>query len=62
MNEVISVIAENWIYWGVPVVFLVIVAWIYRPGARRRYKSDGSIPFENDGEETMAQRRSHYPP
>jgi cbb3-type cytochrome oxidase subunit 3 len=62
MNEVVRMIAEYWFYWGVPLIFLVIVAWIYRPGAKRRYTTDGSIPFDKDGDETLAQRRSHYPP
>jgi len=33
---------------GVPLVFLVVVAWVYRPGARRRYQRDGAIPFDDD--------------
>jgi cbb3-type cytochrome oxidase subunit 3 len=62
MNEVVSLITEYWFYWGVPLIFLVIVAWIYRPAAKRRYMTDGSIPFDKDGDETLAQRRAHYPP
>jgi cbb3-type cytochrome oxidase subunit 3 len=62
MNEVVTVIAEYWLYWSVPLLFLVIVAWVYRPSAKKRYKTDGSIPFDKDGSETQAQRRSHYPP
>jgi cbb3-type cytochrome oxidase subunit 3 len=45
MNEVFNVVAEYWLYWSVPLIFLTIVAWIYRPSAKKRYKADGNIPF-----------------
>lgn len=48
MNEVVGLVAEYWLYWGVPLVFLAIVAWIYRPSAKKRYKADGNIPFRGD--------------
>jgi cbb3-type cytochrome oxidase subunit 3 len=59
MNEVVNIVADYWLYWCVPLVFLVIVAWIYRPGAKRRYKDDGNIPFETDRYEAKARQRSH---
>jgi cbb3-type cytochrome oxidase subunit 3 len=52
MNQTVSMLTEYWLYWGVPLVFLVIVIWIYRPNAKKRYKADGSIPFEGDGNES----------
>lgn len=39
--------ADAW-YWVIPLVFIAIVAWIYRPGAKRRYTADGEIPFDED--------------
>lgn len=62
MDEVVNMIAEYWLYWGIPLVFLAVVAWVYRPSAKKRYKADGDIPFEKDVDETRAQRRAHYPP
>ncbi len=30
------------------LTFLAVVVWIYRPGAEKRYKADGNIPFYGD--------------
>jgi cbb3-type cytochrome oxidase subunit 3 len=38
-------IGEYWHYFGIPLLFLAIVAWIYRPTAKKRYEADGNIPF-----------------
>ncbi len=46
MNQTVSMLPASWLYLAVPLVFLVIAIWIYRPNAKRRYKADGSIPFE----------------
>jgi cbb3-type cytochrome oxidase subunit 3 len=48
MNELARMVVEYWLYWSVPLVFLAIVLWIYRPSARKRYKEDGNIPFRGD--------------
>ena len=36
------------LYLGVPLLFVAIVAWIYRPSAKKRYQADGNIPFYGD--------------
>lgn len=33
---------------GIPVAFVILVLWIFRPGAKRRYQQDGKIPFDED--------------
>jgi cbb3-type cytochrome oxidase subunit 3 len=33
---------------GIPVIFLLIVAWVFRPGARQKYRRDANIPFEEN--------------
>lgn len=38
--------AEYWLYVIVPVIFVAIVLWVYRPSAKKRYKADGRIPFD----------------
>jgi hypothetical protein len=45
MNEIVDVVKEYWLYWSIPLVFLAVVLWIYRPSARSRYKEDGNMPF-----------------
>ena len=33
---------------GVPLLFLIVVAYVFRPSARKRYQRDGEIPFEDE--------------
>jgi cbb3-type cytochrome oxidase subunit 3 len=35
-------------YIGIPLVFLIIVIYVFRAGARRRYDRDARIPFEEN--------------
>ena len=48
MSQIATMLGEYWLYLGIPLVFLAIVAWIYRPTARKRYQADGNIPFDTD--------------
>jgi cbb3-type cytochrome oxidase subunit 3 len=46
MTWLANLITEYGFFVGVPLTLVVIVAWIYRPGAKRRYRADGAIPFD----------------
>ncbi|WP_416224182.1 CcoQ/FixQ family Cbb3-type cytochrome c oxidase assembly chaperone [Thiohalophilus sp.] len=35
---------------GIPIIFIGIVVYVYRPGARKRYKQDAKIPVNQAGE------------
>lgn len=48
MQTFMTFLTEYGWFVGVPLVFLAVVAWVYRPGARRRYQRDAAIPFEDD--------------
>jgi cbb3-type cytochrome oxidase subunit 3 len=48
MNQLVNLLSEYGLYLGIPLIFLAVVAWIYRSGARKRYKDDGEIPFRED--------------
>jgi cbb3-type cytochrome oxidase subunit 3 len=38
-----------WLWWlGVPLLFVLLVLYIFRPGAKRRYRKDARIPFEEE--------------
>ena len=41
-------------YLLIPVVFIALVVWIYRPGAKGRYTADGKIPFDEDSAKRQA--------
>ena len=51
MDNLVNLITEYGLFLGVPLLFLAVVAWVYRPGSGKRYKKDGRIPFdaEDDG-------------
>ncbi len=50
MSHLLDLLSTYGLFLGIPILFLAIVFWIYRPGARRRYREDGRLPFA-DGEE-----------
>jgi cbb3-type cytochrome oxidase subunit 3 len=33
---------------GIPVLFLLVVLYVFRPGAKRGYRRDANIPFKNE--------------
>lgn len=45
MNTLLQFLATYGLFLGLPLLFLAIVAWVYRPGAKRAYRADGRIPF-----------------
>jgi cbb3-type cytochrome oxidase subunit 3 len=50
MNQLATLLSEYGLYFGIPLVFLAIVAWIYRASAKKRFEKDGEIPFREDEE------------
>lgn len=46
--------AEYWLYMVVPLIFVAVIFWIYRPSAKKRYEADGDIPFEEDRQRSKA--------
>jgi cbb3-type cytochrome oxidase subunit 3 len=59
MTQVANMLGEYWLYLGIPLVFLAIVAWIYRPAAKKRYQVDGNIPFDRDKNEGKTGQGGH---
>ncbi len=54
MTSIGNMVGEYWLYFGIPLIFLTIVAWVYRPSAKMRYEADGNIPFVGDKNEVKA--------
>ncbi len=50
MTQLVNILAEYSLYLGIPLALLAIVAWVYRPSAKKRYQADGNIPFDEDEE------------
>jgi cbb3-type cytochrome oxidase subunit 3 len=48
MNPLVNSVVEYGLYLLIPLAFLAVVAWIYRPSAKKRYQADGNIPFYGD--------------
>jgi len=48
MTHFIDLFSTYGLFLGIPILFLLIILWVYRPGARRRYQDDARLPFEED--------------
>ncbi len=35
----------------IPLAFIAVVLYVYRPWAKKRYQRDAEIPFEEDGKQ-----------
>jgi cbb3-type cytochrome oxidase subunit 3 len=38
-------------YIGIPVVFVLVILYVFRPWARRKYRRDAEIPFREDSQD-----------
>lgn len=48
MEAFMQFLVGNIWFIGIPLIFLIIVLYVFRPGARRRYQKDAEIPFRED--------------
>lgn len=48
MDHILQFLTQYGLFIGIPLLFMGIVAWIYRPGAKKRYVADGNLPFYGD--------------
>jgi hypothetical protein len=45
MNQLDQSIVSWVLFLGLPLAFLALVAWLWRPGSGPRYRRDARIPF-----------------
>jgi cbb3-type cytochrome oxidase subunit 3 len=48
MNQILNLPVAYLLFLGIPLVFVALIAWVYRPTAKKRYLADGDIPFDGD--------------
>ena len=48
MSHLFELMATFGLFLGIPLLFLGIVFWVYRPGADTRYRQDAHLPFEDE--------------
>jgi len=48
MDAIINFITQYAFFFGIPLIFIGIVIWVYRPGAKKRYQADANLPFYGD--------------
>ncbi len=48
MDHILLFLTQYGVIIGMPLLFMAIVAWIYRPDAKKRFQADGNIPFYGD--------------
>ena len=41
---------------GIPLIFIGVIAYIYRPGAKRRYRQDAQIPLQESDDNRNRKR------
>lgn len=49
MTNLMNFLSSYGWFFAIPVAFLAVIAWVYRPGADKRYRDDARIPFKQDG-------------
>jgi len=59
MDPFVDMLTEYGLYIAMPVAFLAVVLWIYRPSAKKRYKADGNIPFYGDKRSDKSRQGGH---
>lgn len=59
MDSWVGFIAEYGLFIGIPLVFLAIVIWVYRPSAKKRYRADGNLPFYGDKKDDKHRQGGH---
>lgn len=59
MDQLVNFLAEYGLFLGIPLAFLAIVVWIYRPSAKKRYQADGNLPFYGDKKVDKSRRGGH---
>jgi cbb3-type cytochrome oxidase subunit 3 len=57
MDPFVSFLAEYGFFLGMPLLFIAIVIWVFRPSAKKRYQADGNLPFY--GEKKQASTRAN---
>lgn len=51
MNTLLQYLSTYFWFIAIPLLFLIIVLYVFRPGARRRYQKDAEIPFREEDDE-----------
>lgn len=48
MDDIINFIVQNAFFFGIPLIFIGVVIWVFRPSAKKRYQADAKLPFDSD--------------
>jgi cbb3-type cytochrome oxidase subunit 3 len=59
MYQIGNFLSDYGLFLGIPLAFLAVVAWIYRPSAKKRYEADGNLPFYGDKKAGKSRPNSH---
>jgi len=59
MDRLVNLITQYGLFLGIPLIFLAIVIWVYRPSAKKRYEADGNLPFYGDKKADKSRPGSH---
>lgn len=59
MDQLVDLIMQYGLFLGIPLIFLAIVIWVYRPSAKKRYEADGNLPFYGDKKADKSRLGNH---
>ncbi|MDD5389622.1 MAG: CcoQ/FixQ family Cbb3-type cytochrome c oxidase assembly chaperone [Gallionellaceae bacterium] len=59
MDQLVDLFTQYGLFFGLPLLFLLVVAWIYRPSAKKRYQADGNLPFLGDKKANKGRPGTH---
>ena len=48
MDAIINFVTQYAFFIGIPLLFIGIVIWVFRPSAKYRYQADANLPFYGD--------------
>jgi len=60
--ETLRHFADSWGLLFMFLIFLAIVVWVLRPGARKSYREQADIPFKHDDRPAPARERADRTP
>ena len=59
MTQVVNLLTAYGFYVVIPLAFLAVVIWIYRPNAKKGYEASGHIPFYEDKKDGKTRQGGH---
>ena len=54
MNQIAIMLTEYWAYLCIPLIFVGVIVWVFRPTGKAGFRAAGEIPFEEEDDQAKA--------